>query len=44
MSALLEIRQLHARVEDTEILNGIDLSIGKGEVHVIMVSRRSVPV
>ena len=36
MSALLEIRQLHAKVEDTEILNGIDLTIGKGEVHVIM--------
>ena len=25
---LLEIKNLHARVEDKEILNGIDLTIG----------------
>ena len=33
---LLEIKNLHAYVEDTEILNGIDLEIGVGEVHAIM--------
>ncbi len=33
---LLEIKKLHASVEDTEILNGIDLEIGVGEVHAIM--------
>ena len=33
---LLEIKNLHASVEDTEILNGIDLEIGGGEVHAIM--------
>jgi Fe-S cluster assembly ATP-binding protein len=33
---LLEITNLHARVEDKEILNGIDLTIGPGEVHAIM--------
>ena len=33
---MLEIRNLHARVEDKEILKGIDLTIGAGEVHAIM--------
>lgn len=33
---MLEIKNLHAKVEDKEILKGIDLKIGKGEVHVIM--------
>src|SRR5262249_35880197 len=33
---MLEIRNLHARVEDREILRGINLSIGAGEVHAIM--------
>ena len=33
---LLEIKNLHASVEDTEILNGIYLEIGVGEVHAIM--------
>ena len=33
---LLEIHHLHARVEDKEILNGIDLTIGAGEVHAVM--------
>ena len=33
---LLEIRNLHATVGDKEILKGIDLTIGKGEVHAIM--------
>ena len=34
--ALLEIRNLHVRVEEREILKGIDLTIGEGEVHAIM--------
>jgi Fe-S cluster assembly ATP-binding protein len=33
---LLEIRNLHASVDGTEILNGIDLSIEAGEVHAVM--------
>ncbi len=33
---MLEIRNLHARVEDAEILHGIDLSVKAGEVHAIM--------
>jgi Fe-S cluster assembly ATP-binding protein len=33
---MLEIRNLHARVDDKEILKGIDLTIGSGEVHAIM--------
>ena len=33
---MLEIKGLHAAVDGTEILRGIDLSIGTGEVHAIM--------
>ncbi|ABI56080.1 Fe-S cluster assembly ATPase SufC [Alkalilimnicola ehrlichii MLHE-1] len=33
---MLKIRNLHARVEDTEILKGVNLEIGEGEVHAIM--------
>src|SRR4051795_9047246 len=33
---MLTIRNLHARVEDKEILRGIDLAICPGEVHAIM--------
>jgi Fe-S cluster assembly ATP-binding protein len=33
---MLEIRNLHARVGNREILRGIDLSIATGEVHAIM--------
>ncbi len=33
---LLRIRNLHARVGDREILRGIDLEVGAGEVHAIM--------
>jgi Fe-S cluster assembly ATP-binding protein len=36
MSALLELKNLHVTVEDKEILKGIDLTIGPGEVHAIM--------
>ena len=34
--ALLEIIDLHAKVDGTPILKGIDLTIGAGEVHAIM--------
>lgn len=33
---LLRIKDLQVAVEDTTILNGLDLTIGKGEVHVLM--------
>jgi Fe-S cluster assembly ATP-binding protein len=33
---MLQIRDLHAKVEDREILKGIDLDVGQGEVHAIM--------
>src|SRR5438067_2957703 len=33
---MLEIRNLHASVDDNEILRGIDLKIGAGEVHAVM--------
>jgi Fe-S cluster assembly ATP-binding protein len=33
---MLEIENLHAKVDDKEILRGIDLSVGAGEVHAIM--------
>ncbi|EMI58420.1 Fe-S cluster assembly ATPase SufC [Rhodopirellula sallentina] len=33
---MLEIKNLHARSEDTEILKGINLSVAAGEVHAIM--------
>ena len=36
MAELLKIEGLKARVEDNEILNGIDMTINSGEVHVIM--------
>src|SRR5690606_29519248 len=36
MTALLEIKNLHATVEGREILNGINLTIRPGEVHAIM--------
>jgi Fe-S cluster assembly ATP-binding protein len=34
--ALLEIKNLHAKVAEREILKGIDLTINAGEVHAIM--------
>jgi Fe-S cluster assembly ATP-binding protein len=34
--ALLEIKNLHAKVEDKEILKGLNLTINPGEVHAIM--------
>ena len=33
---MLEIKNLHARVEDKPILHGIDLTIRPGEVHAVM--------
>src|SRR5215813_9576217 len=33
---MLEIKNLHAKVDDNEILRGIDLAINAGEVHAIM--------
>lgn len=33
---LLDIKNLHTKVGDKEILRGLDLEIGKGEIHVIM--------
>ena len=36
MEKLLQINNLHINVGDKEILKGLNLEIGKGEVHVIM--------
>src|SRR4029079_5092988 len=38
---MLDIKDLKAAVGDKEILKGISLSIGKGEVHAIMGPNRS---
>ncbi|HWG08752.1 MAG TPA: Fe-S cluster assembly ATPase SufC [Solirubrobacteraceae bacterium] len=32
----LEIRDLHVRIEEREILKGVDLSISRGEIHALM--------
>jgi Fe-S cluster assembly ATP-binding protein len=32
----LEIRNLHVRAGDKDILRGVDLSVGKGEIHALM--------
>ncbi|GGF85406.1 ABC transporter ATP-binding protein [Azorhizobium oxalatiphilum] len=36
MTALLEIRDLKAEVAGRQILNGLDLTVNKGEIHAIM--------
>lgn len=36
MSKMLEINDLHAGIGDSQILNGLDLSVNSGEVHAIM--------
>ena len=36
MDKLLEIKNSHARIGEKEILKGIDLSIGRGEIHAVM--------
>jgi Fe-S cluster assembly ATP-binding protein len=33
---MLEIKNLHARVGDQQILNGIDLTVREGEIHALM--------
>ena len=33
---MLKIKNLHARVEGKEILKGVDLEVGQGEVHAVM--------
>src|SRR5260370_42652343 len=36
ISDMLEIKNLHAKVGDREILRGLDLTVRAGEVHAIM--------
>jgi Fe-S cluster assembly ATP-binding protein len=36
MGAVLEIKDLHVSVEDQEILKGVSLGLGKGEIHALM--------
>lgn len=36
MSAVLKIKNLHATVGNTKILNGVSLDISRGEIHIIM--------
>jgi Fe-S cluster assembly ATP-binding protein len=36
VSPLFEVRNLHASVDGVEILRGVDLSLGEGEVHALM--------
>jgi Fe-S cluster assembly ATP-binding protein len=33
---MLEIKNLHARVDDKEILRGVNLTVNRGEVHAVM--------
>src|SRR5215472_3982012 len=33
---MLEVKNLHAKIGNNEILRGVDLKVGKGEVHAIM--------
>jgi len=35
-NTLLDIKGLHASIGDKEILHGIDLTVGRGEVHAVM--------
>ena len=36
LSDILKISNLHAKIEEKEILQGVDLTIRTGEVHAIM--------
>src|SRR5438309_2857846 len=36
MAPLLEIRNLHVRAGEKDILRGLDLSVGSGEIHALM--------
>ena len=38
---MLEIQNLHVKAEDKEILRGVNLNVGKGEIHVILGSNGS---
>jgi Fe-S cluster assembly ATP-binding protein len=33
---MLELRDLHARIEEREILRGVNLTVPAGEVHAVM--------
>ena len=33
---LLDVKNLFVNVDEKEILHGVDLSVGKGETHVLM--------
>ena len=33
---MLNIKNIHAKINDTEILNGLSLKVAAGEVHAIM--------
>jgi len=34
--ALLEVKDLHVRVEEKEILHGVNLTVGQDKTHVLM--------
>ena len=36
METILNIDNLHAKVNNVDILKGVNLTINKGEIHVIM--------
>ena len=36
MDKLLEIKDLHATAGEKEILKGLNITVNKGEIHVIM--------
>jgi Fe-S cluster assembly ATP-binding protein len=36
MTSLIDIRGLKAEIDDRQILNGLDLTVNKGEIHAIM--------
>ena len=38
---MLKIKNLHASVEDTKILKGLNLEVKSGEVHAIMGPKES---
>lgn len=38
---MLEIQNLHVKADDKEILRGVNLNVGKGEIHVILGSNGS---
>ncbi|MDP3779139.1 MAG: Fe-S cluster assembly ATPase SufC [bacterium] len=36
IESLLSVHNLHAEINGTPVLNGVDLSVGRGEIHVLM--------